>query len=199
MSSSSSKWPPLLSQSKTYEEWLKLFRIWRMYTELSKKRQGPTLVLSLEGEAQEAVLEIPKNDNASENGVDVIINRLNSLYKKDSTVTKYQALEALETFRRSCDMSIESFLVEFEKSLYKTKSYDTAMSEDIHAYRLLKWTYLSNEHEVLIKATLPELQYNSMKDQLKKTFSDSSRYIPIKEEGLIKTENALLATDFDNL
>ena len=38
-----------------------------------------------------------------------------------------------------------------------------------------------------------------MKDQLKKTFSDSSRYIPIKEEGLIKTENALLATDFDNL
>ena len=45
MSCSSSKTPPALSQSKTYEDWLKLFKIWRMYTELPKKRQGPALVL----------------------------------------------------------------------------------------------------------------------------------------------------------
>ena len=38
-----------------------------------------------------------------------------------------------------------------------------------------------------------------MKDQLKKTFSDSSRHIPIKEESSIKTENALLADGSDNL
>ena len=37
-----------------------------------------------------------------------------------------------------------------------------------------------------------------MKDQLKKTFSDSSWHIPIKDEGLIKTENTLLAAGFDN-
>ena len=37
-----------------------------------------------------------------------------------------------------------------------------------------------------------------MKDQLKKTFSDSSWHIPITDEGLIKTENALLAAGFDN-
>ena len=30
-------------------------------------------------------------------------------------------------------------------------------------------------------------------------FSSSSRHIPIKEEGLIKTENALIAAGFDNL
>ena len=33
----------------TYEDWLKLFRIWHMNTELLKKHQGPALVLSLEG------------------------------------------------------------------------------------------------------------------------------------------------------
>ena len=115
MSSSNSKTPPALSQSKTYEDWLKLFKIWHMYTELPKKCQGPALVLYLDGEAQEAVLEIPENDIASENGVDVIINRRNRLYKKDSTVKKYQALEAFETFRGQCDMPIQSFLHEFEK------------------------------------------------------------------------------------
>ena len=38
-----------------------------------------------------------------------------------------------------------------------------------------------------------------MKDQLKKTFTDSSWHIPIKEEGFIKTENTLLAAGFANL
>ena len=47
MSSSNSKTPPALSQSKTYEDWLKLFKIWHMYTELPKKCQGPALVLYL--------------------------------------------------------------------------------------------------------------------------------------------------------
>ena len=75
------------------------------------------------------------------------------------------------------------------------------MSEDILAYRLLKSANLSNEQKQkqIIKATLPELQYDSMKDQLKKTFNDSSWHIPFKEEGLIKTENTLLAAGFDNL
>ena len=94
MSSSSAKTPPALSQSKIYEDWLKLFRIWRMYTELPKKHQGSTLVFSLEGETQKGVLEISENGIASENGVDIIINSFNRLYKKNSTVTKYQVLEA---------------------------------------------------------------------------------------------------------
>ena len=81
----------------------------------------------------------------------------------------------------------------------KTKSYGTEMSEDNLAYRLLKSAKLSHEHEQLIRATLPELQYDSMKDQLKNTFNSSSQHIPIKEEGFIKTENALLTARFDNL
>ena len=60
-----------------------------MYTELPKKRQDLASVLSLEGQTQETVLEIPENDIAIENGVDAVINRLNRLYKKDSTVTNY--------------------------------------------------------------------------------------------------------------
>ena len=55
--------------------------------------------------------------------------------------------------------------------LYKTKSYGTVQSDDILAYRLLKSANLSNHHEELIKTTIPELQYDLMKHQLKKTFS----------------------------
>ena len=62
-------------------------------------RQGSALMLSLEDEALDAVLEIDESDISKENGVDFIIERLNSLFKKDSTVIKYQTLEAFMRFK----------------------------------------------------------------------------------------------------
>ena len=85
-----------------------------MQTELPEKRQGPALVLSREEEAQEVVLEYPENHIASENGVDVIISRLNRLHKKNLIVTKHQVLEVFETFQRICDMPIQAFLNKFK-------------------------------------------------------------------------------------
>ena len=109
-------------------------KIWRMYTDLPKPRQGPALILSPESEAQDAVLEIDEKEIAKDDGIDTIIKRLDRLYLKDSTVTKYKALEAFETFRRPAKMTILEFLNEFEKRFYKTKSYGTTLSDDILAY-----------------------------------------------------------------
>ena len=89
-----------------------------MYTELPKTCQGPVLVLSLEGGAHDAALELPEDEIAQENGADAILHRLDRLFKKDPTITKYQALEAFETFKRPSDMPIQSFLNQFEKRLF---------------------------------------------------------------------------------
>ena len=53
-----------------------------MYTELPKTRQGTVLVLSLEGEAQDAELELPEDETAQENGVDATLRRLDRLFQK---------------------------------------------------------------------------------------------------------------------
>ena len=50
-------------------------------------------MLSLEDEALDAVLEIDESNIGKENGVDFITERLNRLFKNDSTVTKYQAFQ----------------------------------------------------------------------------------------------------------
>ena len=104
--------------------------------------------------------------------MDATINRLNLLFKKDSAVTKYQGFES-NAFKRPSAMSFQAFLNEFDKRLFKTKTYDTTMSDNILAYQLLKSANLSTHYEELIKATIPDLQYNIMKDQLQKTFSDA--------------------------
>ena len=114
-------------------------------------------MLSLEDKVLDAVLEIDESDIIKENGVDFIIEYLNRLFKKDSTVIKYQTLEAFMTFKRPSNMSIQAYLNEFDKRLFKTKSYGTVMSDDILAYRLLKSANLSSFHEELVKATILDL------------------------------------------
>ena len=136
-------------------------------------------MLSLEDEALNAVLEIDESDISKENGVDFIIERLNRLFKKDSTVIKYQTLEAFMTFKRPSNMSIQAYLNEFDKRLFKTKSYGTVMSDDILAYRLLQSVNLSTYHGELVKATIPDLQYDIMKTSITRlgTHQTSSQQI----------------------
>ena len=71
--------------------------------------------------------------------MDGITNRVNRLFKRGSTITKYQAFESFITFKRLSPMSVQAFLNEFDKHLFKTKAYGTAMSEE------------------LIKAAIPDL------------------------------------------
>ena len=75
-------------------------------------------------------------------------------------------------FKRPSTMSIQAFLHEFDKCLFKTKTYSITMSDTILAYQLLKSANLSTHHEGLIKATIPDLQYSIIKDQLKKLFQE---------------------------
>ena len=100
--------------------------------------------------------------------MDTIITRPNRLIKKYSTITKYQAFNSFLTFKRPSTMSIQAFLNEFNKHLFTTKTYGTTKSDYILAYQLLKSANLSTHHEKLIKATIPDLQYNIKKVQLKK-------------------------------
>ena len=96
---SNNKSPPSLSNSKSYSDWLKLIEIWRKFTSLEPEKQGPAIALSLEGEAQDAILKLKINDITDKDGVDKVIERLNSLYKKDEVTEKYNALESFETYK----------------------------------------------------------------------------------------------------
>ena len=53
-------------QNIKHEDWLKLIKAWRRFTNLPANRQGSALTLSLENEALDAVLEIDNEDIAKE-------------------------------------------------------------------------------------------------------------------------------------
>ena len=80
--------PPLLSISKSYTDWLKLIDIWRKFTNLEPGKQGPGIVLSFEGEAQNAILELHTAVISGTDTVDKIKEWLNQLYKNDELTKK---------------------------------------------------------------------------------------------------------------
>ena len=174
------KAPPLLSSCKTYADWKKLINIWTELTSLEKKKQGPALVLTLDGKAQEAALELSSTQISAETGVATILERLDKIYEKDKLTEKYNAIEKFETYRRPNETSIREFLIEFDKRLHKIKSYLT-YPDDLLAYRLLKAANLDSTHEKLIKATISDLKFDEVRLKLLKVFSDESN-APLESE-----------------
>ena len=173
MSSNSIKAPPALSKCQSYNSWLKELEIWQAFTDIPPEKQGPAIFLTLEDKAREAVLELDVGNIKDTNGVKNIIEKLDSLYKKDEAQVAYEAYDNFERFQRPSSMSIKDYIIEFERRLSKTKSLGTNMSEDILAYRVLKSANISEHHQQLARATLSKFDYESMKKQLNKIFGDS--------------------------
>ena len=164
--------PTALSKSLSYESWLKELEIWQLFTDISDEKQGPAVFLTLEGKAKEAVLELPTSDIKGSDGVRNIIKKLDSLYKRDEAQIAFEAYENFEQFRRPSNMTMNEYIIEFERLLCRTRSHGSQMSENILAYRLLKSANLTSHHEELARATLTKLDYENMKLQLKKIFGD---------------------------
>ena len=100
------------------------------------------MFLSLEGEVRHASLELEEDVISSKDGVKIIVVREDKLCKKDVTLSKFQALETFETYKRHSNTSIIEYINDFEKCHQKVNNYGAQMSDDVFAYRLIKNTNL---------------------------------------------------------
>ena len=87
-------------------------------------------------------------------------------------------------------MTIKNSIIEFERLYHKIKNYDMGLPDGVLAYKFLNNANISEHHKQLVRATLSELKYSTMEEQLKKVFSDPSNFTgSIKEEQNIKVES----------
>ena len=88
--SSTNKTPPLLSAAIDYNSWKKSIKIWAKFTSLGATKQGAAVLLTLEGPAQDAALELEESKISSDAGLDTLLKRLDKLYLQDETLQKYE-------------------------------------------------------------------------------------------------------------
>ena len=70
--------------------------------------------MSLDEKIRKTCSDIKVKDLNSENGVDILVNKLKSLFAKDINQAAYLAYNKFETFKRPIDMSMIDFINEFE-------------------------------------------------------------------------------------
>ena len=66
-------------------------------------------------------------------------------------------------------MSISDYVIKFEQLYFKAKSFYMEILDGVLTYRLFNSANLTNEQKQLVKATVSKMDYQIMKDQLKKS------------------------------
>ena len=103
------KAPPNFSKAKSYSDWIRFVRLWTKFTDLDPTRQGPAIVMTLEGKALDTILELDDSEISGKEGVNKIINSLSNLYKIVKLNEKFKDLEKFEPRKRHQTLPCNSF------------------------------------------------------------------------------------------
>ena len=178
--------PPVLINVDNIDSWLHDLEIWRCVTGLDKKQQGPIIYLSLPEKIKQSCRDLKIPALNSDNGLDLLVDKLEKLYVKDSKTTTYLAYEKFESFQRPVNMTIQDYLNEFERLYNDIMRFKIELPSAVLAYRLLKSANLSEEKQQLARATISDLTYDNMKRQLKAIHdslpASSNQSLEIKKE-----------------
>ena len=166
--------PPSLSTDITYSNWKTELSIWADFTDLANEKKGPAVFLSLKGQARESVRQnVTADQLKTETGLKHVTECLDKLYLKDETCSAYEAYEEFEKFVKPSNMSISDYIIRFEQLYSKAVSHKMEILDGVRAYRLLNGAGLSESHKQLVRATVNEMKYENMKEQLKKVFTNT--------------------------
>ena len=188
MSSSKLKAPPLFDPDKdSYEAFKKELEIWNIFTDLDKKKRGPAVYLTLEKKVKQAVSQLTPAEISTEDGLQLIIQKLDDVYLADKSTRAYTAFQKFYLCKRDGGESFEDFIVRFEDKYNDMAQYEMELPDGIKAFFVLNASNLPEETEQLARATA-ELTYRSMKDQIKRicgsSFSTKEDKVapPVKDE-----------------
>ena len=164
--------PPKLSSIDDFEDWLHETEIWQCLTDLDKKKQGPAIYLSLDENITVVVIQV--KDLNSDDGVNILLCKLKSLFAKDINQAAFIAYDKSEMFKRPANMNIVDFINEFERLYNNIKKYDMELPTGVLAYRLLKSVDISEDKQQLARATMSSFTYDDMKKQPKAIYGNLS-------------------------
>ncbi|KAK9537927.1 hypothetical protein VZT92_005501 [Zoarces viviparus] len=122
MAAGNYKVPPPFDEKKSYESWKNEVEIWRLVTDLEKKKQALAVALSLTGRAGDSALEIAAVDLNDDEGMNVLLTKLDAVFLKEETDRQYEAYTEFDRITRENGVSMVDYIVEFERRYNRIRS-----------------------------------------------------------------------------
>jgi hypothetical protein len=130
------KIPPKLGPDTNYETWKNEIEMWRLVTDLDKRKQALAVALSLTGKAREVALEIDADELNRNDGLTRLLNSLDKVFEKEAKDLSYAAYTEFDKFRMTSDMSMEDYIIEFERLYNKCRKHRMILPDAILAFKL---------------------------------------------------------------
>ena len=143
-------------------------------------RKALAVHLSLSGRARLATSEIPVNDLKKDNGVEAIIDKLDSLFLPDKSWRQFSAFNKLYNLRRKSGTTVKEFICEFDHVYYEFTQKDMELPDSVIAFMLLASCSFSGNEMQLVMSAITDVQYSSMKSAIQRIFEGG---IGTKTEG----------------
>ena len=182
------KTPPILSDDIPYSDWKNDVNIWKLYTDLDKKKRGPALYLTLTGKARECVRSLKAEEIGGDNGLDLIVNKLNAVFEDDINMQTFTCFQEFYQYRRPSGVGMKEFIIRYEGLYHRLGTFDIKLPEGVQAFFLLTAANISDDHEKLARATCAEMRYDSMKKTILKIYSDPAADNQDEVAPSVKTE-----------
>jgi transposase InsO family protein len=150
------KTPPAFnSGTKPYSRWVEEVKAWKSLTDLDKKKQGLAIALSLEETDPSGIrdkvfsdLEIAKLE--TDDGVAELLKFMDKIFKKDDLSEAYEVYTDFDRFRRDEKMTMDMYVMEFEKRYNKTKKFKMDLPQSVLCFKLLEGANLANKDRQLV-------------------------------------------------
>ena len=144
--------PPKMREP--YSQWKLELELWHEMTDYKENQIGPVIALSLEGDAKDAALTISKDNLKSADGMKLILQKLDNLYKKDESQLAFICIDQFMKYRRPADMPIDEFLRKFQLLKNKCESFDFKLNEKVLGYTLINCANMPEDKACIVKATI---------------------------------------------
>lgn len=149
-----------------------MVEIWRLVTDLDKKKQALAVALSLTGRARDSVLETPTGDLNKDVRMTTLLIKLDSVFLKEEKDRQYKTHMEYDRITKDSSVSMVDYIVEFEQRYNRIHQFKMELLDVVLAFKLLDTAGLNVKDKQLALTACPSLLFDNMKAALKKTFGD---------------------------
>ena len=163
---------PVMKEVQPYRDWRKEVEVWQAHNTglgVAPRLQAGALFQSLQGMPRQIVLsELSVAELTADDGVTNIVNTLDVFFMGNKTQHAFNAIDELMTYKRGKDLSMQTFIMEFQLKNNRAKCSGINLPDDVLGYLLLKSANISDHKQDMVKATCKEFSYQTVKNQLTK-------------------------------
>ena len=161
--------PGFIGETKKFPEYKKDLKRWSRLTSIKPELQAELIVYRLEGHSSNIKEKIVENfgdnlvDNA--NGIDDLLNFLETIYGEDDMVDTYMKYVEFKNKKRKKSENIQSFIADWENSYAKCRNAKCDLPDLVLCFELLKASNL-DETETQLVLTGVDFQVGTTKKNL---------------------------------